>query len=113
MKYVLLAVIVYFTWQLGMLVFRPYDPFLAFFHLGKGMDEMPYAYGALALAGLGSLKYERFFCRFACPLGAVLGLIGKLGLTKVTRVDEGCKGCNICQKKCFAHIEFLDHEHHP
>jgi len=107
LKYVLLAVIVYFTWQLGMLVFRPYDPFLAFFHLGKGMNEMPYAYGALALVGLGSLKYDRFFCRFACPLGAVLGLVGKLGLTKVTRTDEGCKGCNICQQKCFAHIEFL------
>lgn len=107
LKYVLLAVIVFFTWQMGTLVFRPYDPFLAFFHLGKGVEEMPYAYGALALVGLGSLKYERFFCRFACPLGALLGLAGKLGLTKVTRTDEGCKGCNVCQQKCFAHIEFL------
>jgi Pyruvate/2-oxoacid:ferredoxin oxidoreductase delta subunit len=53
------------------------------------------------------LKYERFFCKYACPLGAVIGIIGKLGLAKIVREDDGCKGCNICQKKCFAHIDFL------
>lgn len=107
LKYVLLALIIFFTWRQGMLVFRPFDPFLAFFHLGRGFNEMPYAYGMLGLVLAGSLKYDRFFCRFACPLGAALGLAGKLGLTKVTRDEEGCKSCNICQKKCFAHIEFL------
>ncbi|MBI4907038.1 MAG: 4Fe-4S binding protein [Acidobacteria bacterium] len=107
LKYVLLVVIVGFTWHLGTLVWRPYDPFLAFFHLGSGMSEMPFAYAALGVVLVGSLKYERFFCRFACPLGAVIGLVGKLGLTKVTREDEGCKGCNVCRQKCFAHVEFL------
>jgi polyferredoxin len=107
LKYPALAVIVGLTWHLGVLVFRPYDPFLAFFHLGKGVDEMPYAYAALGLVLAGSLKYERFFCKYACPLGAVIGIAGKLGLMKVVREDDGCKGCNICQKKCFAHIDFL------
>lgn len=107
LKYVILVVIVALTWHLGTLVFRPYDPFLAFFHLGAGLSEMPFAYAVLAIVLLGSLKYERFFCKYACPLGAVIGVLGKLGLTKVVRVDEGCKGCNICQKKCFAHIDFL------
>ena len=107
LKYVVLALIVVFTWHLGTLVFRPYDPFLAFFHLGAGLDEMPFAYATLAVVLLGSLKYERFFCKYACPLGAVIGILGKVGLTKVTRTDEGCKGCNICQKKCFAHVDFL------
>jgi len=106
-KYGVLGLIIFFTWRQGVLVFRPYDPFLAFFHLGKGFNEMPWAYGALGLVVLGSLKYERFFCRFACPLGAALGLAGKLGLTKVQRDEAGCKGCNICQKRCFVHIDFL------
>ncbi len=108
LKYLVLGLIIAFSWHLGALVFRPYDPFLAFFHLGRGFDEMPYAYAALGLVLLGSLKYERFFCKYACPLGAVIGIVGKFGLTKIVRADDGCKGCNICQKKCFAHIEFLN-----
>ncbi|MBL0158152.1 MAG: 4Fe-4S binding protein [Bryobacterales bacterium] len=107
LKYVILGVIVVLTWRMGTLVFRPYDPFLAFFHLGNGFSEMPYAYAALGGVLLGSLKYERFFCKYACPLGAVIGVAGKLGLTKIVRSDEGCKGCNLCQKKCFAHVDFL------
>jgi polyferredoxin len=106
-KYVLLAVIIGSTWHLGTLVFRPYDPFLAFFHLGQGIDEMPWAYAALAVVLMGSLYIERFFCKYACPLGAVIGIAGKLGLSKVVRDETDCKGCNVCQKKCFAHIDFL------
>jgi polyferredoxin len=107
LKYVILAVIIGFTWHLGTLVFRPYDPFLAFFHLGQGFNEMPWAYALLGVTLIGSLKYERFFCKYACPLGAAIGIVGKLGLTKVVRSRDGCQGCNICQKKCWAHIDFL------
>lgn len=105
LKYVVLVAIVGMTWHLGALVFRPYDPFLAFFHLGAGTAEMPFAYAVLAVVLLGSLRYERFFCKYACPLGAVIGVVGKFGLTRVTRSEEGCKSCNLCEKKCFAHIE--------
>jgi polyferredoxin len=107
LKYVILVVIIAFTWHLGTLVFRPYDPFLAFFHLGHGFDEMPWAYALLGVTLIGSLKYERFFCKYACPLGAVIGIVGKLGLTRIVREDDGCKGCNLCQKKCWANIDFL------
>ncbi len=106
-KYVVLAVIVALTWHMGALVFRDYDPFLAFFHLGKGMDELPYAYAVLGVVLAGSLYVERFFCKYACPLGAVLGILGKAGLTRIQRNPAGCKGCNICQKKCHAHVDFL------
>ncbi len=99
--------IVALTWHLGTLVFRDYDPFLAFFHLGAGITELPWAYGVLGVVLAGSLWIERFFCKYACPLGAVLGILGKAGLTKLERDPEDCKGCNICQKKCHAHVDFL------
>jgi polyferredoxin len=107
LKYLLLAVILGFTWHLGTLVFREYDPFLAFFHLGKGTDELPWAYAAMGVVLFGSLFIERFFCKYACPLGAALGLIGRFSLTRIERADDGCKGCNLCQKKCHAHVDFL------
>lgn len=107
LKYVVLVAVVALTWYTGTLVFRDYDPYLAFFHLGKGMSELPWAYAVLGLVLLGSLKYDRFFCRFACPLGAVIGLVGKLGWTKIQRDDHDCKACNLCRKTCFAHVDFL------
>jgi len=101
------VVIIGFTWQLGTLVFRPYDPFLAFFHMGKGIDEMPWAYASLGVVILGSLWIERFFCKYACPLGAVIGILAKVGLTKIHRDETDCKSCNICHKNCHAHVDFL------
>ena len=107
LKYVILAVIVGLTWYAGTLIFRPFDPFLAFFHLGSHFNEMPYAYGALAVVTAGSLKIDRFFCKYACPLGAVLGVLGRFGLTRLQRDPSDCKECNVCQKKCFAQVDFL------
>jgi polyferredoxin len=107
LKYVLLVVIIAMTWRLGTPVFRDYDPFLAFFHLGKGRSELPWAYAILGVVLVGSLWIERFFCKYACPLGAVLGILAKIGLTKVQRDAADCKECNLCQKKCHAHVDFL------
>lgn len=106
-KYIVLAGTIALTWQMGTLVFRDYDPFLAFFHLGMGIKELPWAYAILGVVLVGSLYIERFFCKYACPLGAVLGILGKAGLTKVQRDPTDCKGCNLCQKACHAHIDFL------
>jgi len=108
LKYAILVVIIALTWHLGALVFRDYDPFLAFFHLGFGISELPWAYAVLGVVLVGSLYIERFFCKYACPLGALLGVLGKLGISKVHRDPEDCKGCNVCQLRCFAHIDFLN-----
>lgn len=107
LKYAVLVLIIALTWHTGSLIFRDYDPFLAFFHFGNGIDELPWAYAILGVVLAGSLLVERFFCKYACPLGAALGIIGRFGLTKIVREPAGCKGCNLCQKKCHAHVDFL------
>jgi len=107
LKYVLLVVIIALTWHTGSLVFRDYDPFLAFFRFGEEMDKTPWAYWALALVLIGSLFIERFFCKYACPLGALLGVMAKFGLTKIERDPQECKDCDICFKKCNARVDLV------
>ena len=107
LKYVILVAIIGFTWHLGTLVFRDYDPFLAFFHLGKEVSELRWAYIILGVVLVGSIWIDRFFCKYACPLGAVIGLLSRFGLSKVHRDPTNCKECNVCQKSCPAHIDFI------
>ncbi len=41
----------------------------------------------------------RFWCRYLCPLGALLSLVSPLGLFK-RRVNEDCNQCMLCRKTC-------------
>lgn len=41
----------------------------------------------------------RFWCRYLCPLGALLGLISKIAIFRRI-VGEDCKNCAICSAKC-------------
>lgn len=64
------------------------------------------AQGALAIAAvflaalLLNLHRPRFFCRFLCPLGALLGLIGRFALLRIGRTAEACSGCGLCERSC-------------
>jgi len=50
------------------------------------------------LLGL-NLYQNRFWCRYLCPLGALLGIISRYSLLKRS-VSEGCTSCGICSKEC-------------
>jgi len=52
----------------------------------------------VGIVGLG-LYQRRFWCRNICPLGALLALVGRLGLVKV-RVGDGCSRCARCELDC-------------
>jgi len=41
----------------------------------------------------------RFWCRYLCPLGALLGLVSKVSL-KRREVNERCRECDICAGVC-------------
>ncbi len=57
-------------------------------------------FGAL-LAGviLLNLIANRFWCRYLCPLGGLLGLAGKITLFR-RQVGEDCRGCKLCTAAC-------------
>ena len=47
-----------------------------------------------------NLYKARFWCRFLCPLGALLGVIGKNPLFRLVKNPEACNGCRICVENC-------------
>jgi ferredoxin-type protein NapF len=51
-----------------------------------------------AVIALGRLA-PRFWCRYLCPLGALLSLISPLGVFR-RRVGEACNRCMACRKGC-------------
>ncbi len=63
--------------------------------------EWPYLLWALLMLGAGAFVYK-FFCRFLCPLGALMALGGRLRrwnwLPRIPECGKPCQKCkNICQ----------------
>jgi polyferredoxin len=55
---------------------------------------------ALLLAILAlNLSERRFWCRYLCPLGALLALAGRWSLLK-RETAEGCNACGACDRAC-------------
>lgn len=54
------------------------------------------------LAGIFLLEgvQRRFFCRNICPLGAMLGLVGRKALIAGKGGSSDCGSCRICSSKC-------------
>ena len=42
---------------------------------------------------------EQFWCRYLCPLGALLGLVAKVQVLRPL-VGDGCNGCGACVRAC-------------
>jgi ferredoxin len=55
-----------------------------------------------AIAGAflaASVVVPRFYCRYACPLGAALGMLSFVSPRRIRRVEQ-CTVCKVCEQKC-------------
>ncbi|MCP4594007.1 MAG: 4Fe-4S binding protein [bacterium] len=98
-KYLVLGIILYFTWTYGELEFRVADPCYALLSR-HGEDITFWAYVVSGAIVLGSLFVVLPFCRWLCPFAAVLQPFSKLGLTRVKRHKEACVDCGLCSEVC-------------
>jgi polyferredoxin len=53
----------------------------------------------LAAVALNGVR-KRFWCRYLCPTGAMLGVIGRWNLVKLRIDADKCNGCNLCTRSC-------------
>jgi len=103
-RYAVLVFIVVMTARVGKLVFETFDPYAALMNVLTG--EVPtLALIALGIVAVASLFIERPFCRYFCPFGAVLGLVGMVSLFRPRRNVSTCIGCKRCDRSCPMGIE--------
>jgi len=91
----LVAVLIYFLVTNDVaLPIRYAEPFWMFSLFGTtGM------WIGLAVLLAATVFVRNLYCRFLCPVGAVLGIISNLTVFKIKRWSE-CKTCKICEKTC-------------
>jgi NAD-dependent dihydropyrimidine dehydrogenase PreA subunit len=109
LKYVVLLVTIVFAWLQASLWMAPYDPWSVYAHLAEGFsaiwEESPIGVIILGLTLAGSIAYDRFFCKYLCPMGAFYGIVGKLSPYKVSRNEDSCINCGLCSKECPVNID--------
>jgi ferredoxin len=99
LKYPLLLVILYATWRASELVFRGFDPCYALISR-HGADISFWAYVVAGAVAAVSLVTVMPFCRWFCPLAAVLSPFSRLGLARVKRDQQSCRDCGLCSREC-------------
>jgi polyferredoxin len=99
LRYIMLAWVLYATAMTGKLAFGEIDPFYALFNFWTGEVAIT-GLIVLGITLLASLVIERPWCKYACPYGAILGIINLISVFKIHRQDSTCKSCNLCSRDC-------------
>ncbi len=47
------------------------------------------------------------WCRYLCPIGALLKIFNRIGIGKVRLVNEECNGCGKCNRMCEMQVDVL------
>lgn len=106
LKYAVLAGTVAASAIAGRLFIRPYDPWATYQHLFSRelLSGFRVGLAVLAVSLVGSLLFDRFFCKYLCPMGAFLALIRRVGWFRVRRNEGTCIHCSACTNACPVNI---------
>ncbi len=103
-RFVVLAVILVQTITTVKLWFSDFDPYRTLFGLGWlfefNLAEQWPAYLVVFLVIAASFWVPRAWCKYACPLGGALSILGHLSFLRIRRTAANCKSCAICDKPC-------------
>jgi len=94
-KYVMLVLLILAPLVRHYRLYRAIGPFKVIFNLG-GSTGLVIFLGAVLVA---SVFISRPFCRYLCPLGALLGIISRISPFRM-RVLQSCSSCGLCARSC-------------
>ncbi len=113
LKYVVLAITIYLIFTLNVTTVRPYDYVVrspSVFNLqavsiAQSLGVKAFGVRMWILIGVLAvgLVITRVWCRYLCPLGALLGLFNKFSLFKIVRDPEGLPRCGKYPRDCMQH----------
>ena len=109
LKYIVLAIIIYLTWQSGELIFREADPCYALISR-HGEDITFVAYIVLGVIILGPMLIPSIFCRYMCPFAAVMNIFSRFRVVKIKLDKSKCVDCKKCENVCPMQIKILKRE---
>jgi polyferredoxin len=105
LRYVVLALMLVMTYRVSDLVFRGYDPFYILFTGARGHETIPVVSGLIVVGILvAAFFFEMSWCRYLCPLNAVMSPLSKIGILKVKRDAAACTSCGVCDRVCLQRI---------
>ncbi|WP_319560131.1 4Fe-4S binding protein [Marispirochaeta sp.] len=109
LKYPVLVLTVLAALKTATLWMSPYDPWAAYGHITEGFaalwSESAVGLILLIITVVGSFLYDRFFCKYLCPMGGFLGIVSKVSPFKIKRVESVCISCDLCTKACSMNID--------
>ncbi len=94
-KYIVLILTVSISISIGKVFFEDIEPFKVAFDFSGTVVQII----LFVLFLVASLFIYRSWCRYFCPLGALLSIFAKLGLRK-NKITGNCTSCSICKKLC-------------
>jgi len=99
LKYIIAVVILYLTWTTGELIFRAVDPCYALLSR-HGEDITVWAYIVSGILIVASFFISLPFCRWLCPLAAILNLPAIFSRFRIVRNEGTCIRCGKCAQNC-------------
>ena len=76
-------------------LFHFFEPFGTVFYFSQSL----LLWGILIVFAVGAVFVPRFYCRYACPLGAALGVGSLISPLRIKRVTQ-CEVCKVCEQSC-------------
>lgn len=116
LKYLLLAFFagsIFFKMPLKSIeqfIHSPYNRFADIKMLKFFTDISATAFLVILSLTILSLVFSFFWCRYLCPYGALLGIIGFFSIGKIRRNAENCTGCGICEQHCMGKIKIRQYQ---
>jgi polyferredoxin len=110
LKYLLLFFFFYSIWQMDVssletFIFSPYNKVADIKMYLFFADITTFALWTIIVLMVSSVFVKNFWCRFLCPYGALLGIVGWLSPLKITRNKSTCIDCELCTKACPSNIK--------